>query len=121
MTAWGQHGNPRQLGEALLEIDSGLTRVKEPKPSLMVPRAKSAVPIQTAERAPYQLLPIAEAADRVIAERLIVYPPGVPMLVPGEVISPQVVQYVLASMAADNTILHSRSEQADMIAVLRDA
>lgn len=110
-----------RLGEALLEIDSGLTRVKEPKPSLMVPRAKSAVPIQTAERAPYQLLPIAEAADRVIAERLIVYPPGVPMLVPGEVISPQVVQYVLASMAADNTILHSRSEQADMIAVLRDA
>ncbi len=110
-----------RLGEALIEIDRGLTRIREPKASLTLPRARSAVPIQTAERAPFQLLPIAEAADRVIAERLVVYPPGVPLLVPGEVISPQVVRYVLASMAADNTILHSRSERAELIAVLRDA
>lgn len=110
-----------RLGEALIEIDRGLSRIREPKASLTLPRAQSAVPISTAERAPYQLLPIGEAAGRVIAERLIVYPPGVPLLVPGEVISPQVVRYVLASMALDNTILHSRSEQPEMAAVLRDA
>ncbi|MGI6687181.1 MAG: aminotransferase class I/II-fold pyridoxal phosphate-dependent enzyme [Christensenellales bacterium] len=110
-----------RLGEALLAIDEQLRAVSAPKASLTVPRARSAMPIQTAERAPYQLVPVAEAAGRIIAERLIVYPPGVPVLVPGEEISPRVVRYVQASMAADNTILHSRSEQADMIAVLRDA
>ncbi len=110
-----------RLGEALNAIDKELAPVREPKASFTVPRARSAMPMQTAERAPYQLVPVEEAAERIIAERLIVYPPGVPVLVPGEEISPQVVRYVLASMAADNTILHSRSDRAEMIAVIRDA
>ncbi len=110
-----------RLGKALVEIDREQSPVKQPKASFTVPRARSVMPMQTAERAPYQLVPVEEAAERIIAERLIVYPPGVPVLVPGEEISPQVVRYVMASMAADNTILHSRSEQADLIAVLRDA
>ena len=110
-----------RLGEALLDIDRNLNPVEQLEPSFTVPRAQSAMPMQTAERAPYQLVPAEEAVGRVIAERLIVYPPGVPVLVPGEVISPQVVRYVLASMEADNTILHSRSDRAELIAVLRDA
>jgi arginine/lysine/ornithine decarboxylase len=57
----------------------------------------------------------------VMAENITVYPPGIPVVVPGEVMNMQAVRYLLAAREAGNTILRSRSDTEGEAAVLRDA
>jgi len=40
-------------------------------------------------------VPLVEAAGRIIAEFIFVYPPGIPILLPGEVISEESIEYIL--------------------------
>jgi arginine decarboxylase len=43
-------------------------------------------------------IPLREAADRIIAEFIYVYPPGIPILLPGEVISEENISYIQAHL-----------------------
>lgn len=54
-----------------------------------------AVTPREAALAPMRLLPLAEAAGRICGEVIAIYPPGVPLLCPGEVISREMVSYIL--------------------------
>jgi arginine decarboxylase len=45
-------------------------------------------------------IPLAEADGRIIAEFIMVYPPGIPILLPGEVISQENIDYILESKEA---------------------
>lgn len=42
-----------------------------------------------------EIIPFAESANRIIAEFIFVYPPGIPILLPGEVISQDNIDYIL--------------------------
>ncbi|MNI18746.1 Arginine decarboxylase [compost metagenome] len=42
-----------------------------------------------------EVLPFKEAADRIIAEFIYVYPPGIPILLPGEVITQELIDYIV--------------------------
>lgn len=42
-----------------------------------------------------ELIPFKESADRIIAEFIYVYPPGIPILLPGEVITQDNIDYIL--------------------------
>lgn len=42
-----------------------------------------------------ELVPFQESAGRIIAEFIFVYPPGIPILLPGEVISQENIEYIL--------------------------
>jgi arginine decarboxylase len=42
-----------------------------------------------------ELIPFKESADRIIAEFIYVYPPGIPILLPGEVISQDLIDYII--------------------------
>jgi len=42
-----------------------------------------------------EIVPLAESAGRIIAEFIYVYPPGIPILLPGEVISQENIDYIL--------------------------
>jgi len=44
--------------------------------------------------APTETLPIAETLDRICAELVCPYPPGIPALMPGEIINPAAIEYV---------------------------
>lgn len=110
-----------RLGDMLLEIDKRLTASRAGKVSLMAPKVQSAVPLANAERAPFYVVPFEEAVDCVSAENVTVYPPGIPVVVPGEVISSQVVRFLQLAMEAGNTILRSRSDLDGQVAILRDA
>ena len=91
------------------------------KMPLMAPQVQSKVPIATAERAPFICLPIEDTQGYVIAETIVVYPPGIPVVVPGELMNQQAIRYLLAAREAGNTILRSRSDIDGQVAVLRDA
>lgn len=41
-----------------------------------------------------EVIPFKESADRIIAEFIYVYPPGIPILLPGEVISQELIDYI---------------------------
>ena len=41
-----------------------------------------------------EVIPFKESADRIIAEFIYVYPPGIPILLPGEVISQDLIDYI---------------------------
>ena len=87
----------------------------------MAPEMRITVPIATAERAPFILLPIEDTEGYVLAENITVYPPGIPVIVPGEVMNQQAIRYLLAAREAGNTILRSRSDVDGQVAVLRDS
>lgn len=110
-----------RLGDALLEIDSRLSPASAVKLPLMAPRVQSKVPIATAERAPFISLPLEQSEGYVMAETIVVYPPGIPVVVPGEVMNGQAISYLLAARQARNTILRTRSDVDGQVAVLRDA
>lgn len=42
-----------------------------------------------------EIIPFKESADRIIAEFIYVYPPGIPILLPGEVISQDNIDYII--------------------------
>jgi len=53
-------------------------------PPPLPPLAEPELPLEQAWRAPQQCLPIAAASGRLAAEPLCPYPPGIPLLIPGE-------------------------------------
>ncbi len=42
-----------------------------------------------------EVIPFQESADRIIAEFIYVYPPGIPILLPGEVITQELITYII--------------------------
>ncbi len=109
-----------RFGDILLAVDRKLSPAKSVKVPLMAPQVQSAVPLSKAERAPFFCLDIADSVGWTMAENITVYPPGIPVVVPGEVMNEQAVRYLLAAREAGNTILRSRSDLDGQVAVLRD-
>jgi len=110
-----------RLGEALVAIDRDLGPAPQKKAALSLPRAKQALPLHQAERASVRPLALSEAAGEICGEQLSVYPPGVPVLVPGEVVSAEAIRFIQAAEASGSSLLHSRSPKAGQVAVVADA
>lgn len=58
------------------------------------PLPRSAMSMAQAVRMPGENVPLKAAVGRIAAGFVTPYPPGVPLLVPGEVVSPEVVEYL---------------------------
>lgn len=58
-------------------------------------RPSVAVAPQEAFYAPKESLPVAESIGRVCGESVMSYPPGIPIIAPGEIITNDVVEYIL--------------------------
>ncbi len=81
-----------RLFAALAEIDRALVAPDTPKEGFVsrMYRARIAVcPIAQAVDTPHETVAFSASAGRVSAEYLYLYPPGIPLLVPGELISEQ--------------------------------
>jgi lysine decarboxylase len=77
---------PRQLQRLRRELGGDPLPPFSPPPLPLV--AEPELPIGAAWRAPAEAVPLAAAVDRIAAEPLCPYPPGIPLLVPGERIDP---------------------------------
>ncbi len=78
-----------RLGDALLEIDAGVLHLPEADCPLrldFLPIAQRT--IHEAENSAGCFLPLAQTAGRISREYVYAYPPGIPMLAPGETITP---------------------------------
>ena len=86
----------------------------------MLPRPGRAVcPIGQAVLQPCQVLPQDVAAGRISAEYVWAYPPGVPLLAPGEKITPEFLTAARNLQSAGTRLHHSRCAAPAQIAVLQ--
>lgn len=107
-----------RLAEALLAIDQTLTTAaaKATRPPLLIPPA--VCPIGEALDAPGQLTPLADSAGGVSREYVWAYPPGIPLLTPGERITPALLA-LFDQMTRAGVALHStRAEMPHRLEIL---
>jgi arginine/lysine/ornithine decarboxylase len=94
----------RILVDALRALVDGADGIeKAPAVDLPAPRAlelESVMSPRAAFFAPVEQVPVEEAAGRVVAEMVSPYPPGVPVLAPGERITREVLDYLTTGVAA---------------------
>ncbi len=81
----------RRLLNALTEIDgnAGICEKKEVFPP--VPEAKCAVNVWEADRRKHRLVSLNKAAGMISAEDIYLYPPDIPLVTPGEVLTDEVI------------------------------
>jgi len=84
------HGVSWRLPRRLLQMRwaLGAAPLPDQEPPPLPPVGALSLPLGTAWRAPSRSVPLAEAAGCIAAEPLCPYPPGIPLLVPGERIDP---------------------------------
>ena len=69
--------------------------------------------------APAETVPIAQASDRLCGELICPYPPGIPLLMPGEVITKEAVDYLQQIMNAGGTITGCNDPTLKTIQILK--
>lgn len=83
-----------RLMAALEEIDGVIGEAEKPAKGFvrrMYSRRIAVCPVAQAIDVPQECVAVAKAAGRISAEYIYLYPPGIPLLVPGEMISQQLV------------------------------
>lgn len=99
-----------RLKDALFAVDRTLTAAPAIEPvDPMLPRPVMALPPCDAEWLPAEDIPVVDAAGRICAETVFAYPPGIPLIVPGEVIDAGHLKRLLAQKDA-GVALHSTTE-----------
>ena len=65
-------------------------------------------------------VPLSEAEGRICGEYLYAYPPGIPLLAPGEYIDPAHIRIIRQTEAEGGRIHHTHAESEDTIACLEE-
>ncbi|MGL5076171.1 MAG: aminotransferase class I/II-fold pyridoxal phosphate-dependent enzyme, partial [Waterburya sp.] len=69
--------------------------------------------------APTQTIPIQEASDRICGELICPYPPGIPLLMPGEIITQEAIEYLQQVLAMGGTITGCNDPTLQTIQILK--
>ena len=112
---------PRRLAEALLELDAAYG------PAPAVPAEKEALPplprrehsIEAAATSPGELLPLTESAGKISGEYVWAYPPGIPLITPGEVFDPELAETVARLCRAGVKVIGTKGEPPRSVMVLK--
>lgn len=98
--------NTPDYDKALERIEKVLCELEEHKrapqklaAAQAVPTAKTVLPLRDVFYAPKTELPLAQAVGKVCGEQVSFYPPGIPVLLPGELVTAQIVAYCEAQKA----------------------
>jgi arginine/lysine/ornithine decarboxylase len=70
-----------------------------------MPRPSRTMSLRDAFLSVAKPLPVREAAGRISADTIVIYPPGSPLITPGERIDPEVVEYILSAREAGLNVL----------------
>jgi arginine/lysine/ornithine decarboxylase len=82
-----------------------------PSPPLLSPREAFFLPAET--------VPADKAVDRLCAELICPYPPGIPVLMPGEIITPEAVDYLQQVLTAGGKITGCSDRSLQTLKVVR--
>ena len=99
ITGWDTEEGISRFINALLEIDKGLSKAVESKVSsqiVILPQKKTN--ICEAWDEDKETVPFDAAEDRIAAEFVNLYPPGIPIIVPGEVYTREIIESIKSYM-----------------------
>ncbi|MGM7701011.1 aminotransferase class I/II-fold pyridoxal phosphate-dependent enzyme [Pseudalkalibacillus sp. Hm43] len=65
-------------------------------------------------------IPFEEATGRIIAEFVMVYPPGIPIFIPGEIITQENIDYIFENIEAGLPVQGPEDESLKMIRVIKE-
>ena len=113
-----------RLYDALRSMDIVLWRRGEAdskaRAPISFPKVRTACSILQAVNDPHEEVPLAESEGRICGEYLYVYPPGIPILAPGEYIKAEHIKAVQRAQADGNTVHHTHSKDSRLIACLEE-
>ncbi len=110
--------NLLKFAKTLMNIDKTLCfKEKEKCNNVILP--KTEMSIYNAKLQQTKLVSLKNAIDNVCAEYVWAYPPGIPILVPGEVITQQIYQYILHIKQNDIEI-NCKSKNIDKIYICKN-
>jgi len=92
----------KRLASALREAVGGLDAADRASQPHLAPPPPWGELVKTPREAflgPQEVVPLGEAAGRVAAESLAAYPPGIPNVLPGELLTEETLAYILQSLA----------------------
>lgn len=107
------------FAEALLALDRECEAAPASAASLLPPPGPARCTIAAALDAPAEAVPAGQALGRVAAEYVWAYPPGVPLLAPGEEITAAFLESA-AALEAQGTRLRHTGGKSPALLVLRD-
>lgn len=105
------------LADALLTIDASLSPAPSRFFSFTAPLPRRILPAGQALDRPASVLPFSRATGSIAAEYLWAYPPGIPLLVPGEEISPELIDLCARYEEAGIPLKHTGRTCADAVKV----
>lgn len=109
------------LYQALSVIDSQITELETDTKISYSHIPEQRIGIAEAKDSDYSLVSFMEAAGRVSGDYVYVYPPGIPIVTPGEVISRELVKDIQKAMACEMNVKGVKgTKDAYMLTVLRD-
>ena len=112
----------RILVDSLRALVHGAASIEKPPPvDLPAPGAlelENAMTPRDAFFARVEQVPIAEAVGRVVAEMVSPYPPGVPVLAPGEIVSREAVDYLTSGVRAGMLIPDAADSSLETLRVV---
>lgn len=105
VTPWDREEGLLRLAEALLEIDRETEKESDGREEQCLPgeealtgkpypELKTALPLHRALTAPKEFCPLQKAAGKTAGTYVNLYPPGIPLVIPGEVITEEVIKLI---------------------------
>jgi arginine decarboxylase len=67
-----------------------------------------------------ETIPLEESAGRIIAEFVMIYPPGIPVFIPGEIISQENLDYIQTNLEAGLPVQGPEDNELKMIRVIKE-
>lgn len=97
MTCCDRKEGWERLEKALHEIEKqyGLRCIDNVKKTLLYPQLEAGRRLSEALDAPVEEVPVAEAAGRIAGGFINLYPPGIPIVVPGERLNEEVIELII--------------------------
>jgi arginine/lysine/ornithine decarboxylase len=121
VTAGDTEETIKALVDALRDLSVEFSHVQaEDRPSISLPK----IPVlslspRDAFYAETETIPLKEAAGRIITEFIMVYPPGIPIFLPGEVITEENIEYIQQNIRAGLPVQGPEDETLQTVKVVK--
>lgn len=100
-SVWDAPGDLPQVARCLAQLPSGNAKTKQ---TILLPRTTQCMPLRVAALAEQEAIPLYRAAGRIAAVCAGAYPPGIPAVTPGEVVTAEIAEALRRQQAAGATL-----------------
>lgn len=108
-----------KLSAALRAIDTGLEAQPEKwKKTLKFPSTEAVTTIAQATAAERKMVTLRDAKNEISSDYIFAYPPGIPLVVPGERLTMEMLEYLVDLLASDVQLKNGKNIVSDTLGVL---